>query len=69
VIEGACRHLAGDRLSIACARQGLNGADAVLTLRTVISNGSFQEYRRFRLKSEHQTPYPGINQGQYTLGA
>jgi hypothetical protein len=46
VIEGACRHVIGDRLSIGGARWGLDGAEAVLTLRAVISNGDFREYWR-----------------------
>jgi hypothetical protein len=69
VIEGACRHLIADRLSIGGARWGLDGAEAVLTLRAVISNGDFQEYWRFHLAREHQRIYPGTTQGQYTLGA
>jgi hypothetical protein len=69
VIEGACRHLIADRLSIGGARWGLDGAEAILTLRAVISNGDFEEYWRFHLAREHQRLYPGINQGQYTLGA
>jgi hypothetical protein len=69
VIEGACRHIIGDRLSIGGARWGLDGAEAVLTLRAVISNGDFEEYWRFHLASEHQRLYPGVKQGQYTLGA
>jgi hypothetical protein len=67
-IEGACHHLIGDRLDITGARWGLDGAEAILTLRAVISNGDFDEYRRFRLTREHQRLYPGT-QGQYTLGA
>ena len=70
VIEGACRHLIGDRLDITGARWGLQGAEAVLTLRAVISNGDFDEYWRFHLAREHQRLYPGTTtQGQYTLGA
>ena len=69
VIEGACRHLIGDRLDITGARWGLKGAEAVLTLRAVISNGDFDEYWRFHLAREHQRLYPGTAQGQYTLGA
>jgi hypothetical protein len=69
VIEGACRHLIADRLSIGGARWGLDGAEAILTLRAVISNGDFEEYWRFHLACEHQRLYPGINQGQYALGA
>ena len=69
VIEGACRHLIADRLSIGGARWGLDGTEAVLTLRTVISNGDFEEYWRFHLAREHQRLYPGTTQGQYALGA
>jgi hypothetical protein len=69
VIEGACRHLIGDRLDITGARWGLKGAEAVLTLRAVISNGDFEEYWRFHLACEHQRLYPGRAQGEYTLGA
>jgi len=56
VIERACRHW------------GLDGAEAVLTLRAVISNGDFSEYWRFHLDREHQRLYPGTKQVQYTLG-
>lgn len=69
VIEGACRHLIADRLSLSGPRWGLDGAEAVLTLRAVISNGDFEEYWRFHLACEHQRLYPGVKQGQYTLGA
>jgi hypothetical protein len=69
VIEGACRHLIADRLNLGGARWGLDGAEAVLTLRAVISNGDFEEYWRYHLKCEHRRLYPGIKQGQYTLGA
>jgi hypothetical protein len=51
VIEGACRHLIADRLSLSGARWGLDGAEAVLTLRAVISNGDFEEYGRFHLEA------------------
>jgi hypothetical protein len=69
VIEGACRHLIADRLDIGGARWGLDGAEAVLTLRAAISNGDFEEYWRFHLQREHQRLYPGIKQGQYMLSA
>ena len=66
-IEGACRHLIGDRLDITGARWGLDGAEAILTLRAVISNGDFDEYWRFHLAREHQRLYPGTKQGQGAL--
>ena len=69
VIEGACRHLIGDRLDITGARWGLDGAEAILTLRALISNGDFDDYWRFHLACEHQRLYPGTAQGQYTLSA
>ena len=69
IIEGACRHIIADRLSIGGARWGLDGAEAVLTLRAVISTGDFEEYWRFHLAREHQRLYPGTKQGQYALGA
>lgn len=69
VIEGACRHLIGDRLDITGARWGLQGAEAILTLRAVISNSDFEEYWRFHLAREHQRLYPGTTQGKYALGA
>ena len=69
VIEGACRHLIGDRLDITGSRWGLEGAEAILTLRAVISNGDFDDYWRFHLAREHQRLYPGTAQGQYTLSA
>jgi hypothetical protein len=66
---GACRHIIADRLDIGGARWGLDGAEAVLTLRAVISNGDFEEYWRFHLAREHQRLYPGTKQGKYALGA
>ncbi len=54
VIEGACRHLIGDRLGITGARWGLTGAEAILLLRAVVSNGDFDEYWAYHLRQEHQ---------------
>jgi len=67
VIEGACRHLIGDRLDITGARWGLDGAEAILTLRAVLSNGDFDDYWRYHLTQEHQRLYPGTTQGQCSL--
>jgi hypothetical protein len=61
--------LIADRLNLGGARWGLDGAEAVLTIRAVIGNGDFQEYWRFHLDREHQRHCPGADQGQYTLGA
>jgi hypothetical protein len=61
VIEGACRHLIGDRLDITGARWGLQGAEAVLKLRALWSNGDFPTYWRFHLAQEHRR----VHQARY----
>ena len=67
--RGSMPSLFADRLDIGGARWGLDGAEAVLTLRAVTSSGEFEEYWRFHLAREHQRLYPGTAQGQYALGA
>ena len=57
------------RPGITAARWGLDGAEAILTLRAVISNGDFDDYWPFHLAREHQRLYPGTAQAEYTLGA
>jgi hypothetical protein len=52
VIEGACRHLVKDRLDLTGARWGLNGAEAILKLRALRSNGDFDAYWTFHLNRE-----------------
>ena len=51
-VEGACRHLVKDRMDITGARWGLDGAEAVLKLRALASNGDFSEYWRYHLDRE-----------------
>jgi hypothetical protein len=69
VIEGACRHLIGDRLDITGARWGLAGAEAVLKLRALISNGDFDAYWHHHLAREHHRTYGSPDQGGHTLAA
>ena len=61
VIEGACRHLVKDRMDITGARWGLEGAEAVLKLRALAANGSFEEYWGFHVIREkrriHESRY------------
>lgn len=52
VIEGACRHIVKDRMDITGARWGLEGAEAVLKLRVLRSNGDWDEYWKFHLAQE-----------------
>jgi len=69
VIEGACRHLTGDRLDISGARWGLAGAEAVLKLRAVKTNGDFDRYWRFHLARENQRVHSPHDQDTYDLAA
>ena len=69
VIEGACRHLIGDRPGISGARWGLAGAEAVLKLRALIDNGHFDAYWVFHLAREHQRVHPPPEQERYDLAA
>jgi len=52
VIEGACRHLVKDRMDITGARWGLQGAEAILKLRAIRSNGDFSAYWDYHLAQE-----------------
>jgi len=64
VIEGACRHLVKDRLDITGARWGLDGAEAILKLRALISNHDFDQYWTFHLAQEHRR----VHASRYALG-
>jgi hypothetical protein len=67
VIEGACRHLIGDRLAIAGSRWGVEGAEAILRLRAVIDNGDFDAYWAFHLRREHDRVHQARRQDGYDL--
>jgi len=62
VIEGACRHLVKDRMDITGARWGLLGAEAILKLRAIHSNGDFPKYWRYHLERELER----IHESRYT---
>jgi hypothetical protein len=64
VIEGACRYLVKDRMDITGARWGLNGAEAVLKLRALISNGDLEDYWTWHLDQEQQR----IHHTRYAAG-
>lgn len=65
VIEGACRHLVKDRMDLTGARWGLHGAEAILKLRALRSNGDFDEYWRYHLDREQQR----VHQSRYLNNA
>ncbi|MBB6415062.1 ISKra4 family transposase [Streptomyces sp. AK010] len=64
-IEGACRHLIADRLDITGARWGLAGAEAVLKLRAVTSNGHLDTYFAHHTAREHERLYPTADQATF----
>ena len=62
IIEGACRHLVKDRMDITGARWGLDGAETVLKLRAVRTNGDSPAHWRYDLNQERQR----VHQTRYT---
>lgn len=57
VIEGACRYLVKDRMERTGARWSLDGAEAVLRLRALWTNGDFEPYWTFHLHREYERNY------------
>lgn len=66
-VEGACRHLIADRLAITGSRWSVPGAEAVLTLRAIISNGDFDEYWQFHRTREIERVHPHADQHRFQL--
>lgn len=60
VIEGACRHLIKDRFDITGARWSLDGAEAMLKLRSLKSSGDLNEYLVFHKEKEMDRLYSGF---------
>ena len=58
VIEGACRHLIKDRLERAGMHWTLEGAQAMLDLRSVHIGGQWQAYQNYRIECETERLYP-----------
>jgi hypothetical protein len=57
VIEGACRYLVKDRMERTGARWSLDGAEAVLRLRALWTNGDFESYWTLHLHCEYERNY------------
>ena len=53
LIEGAARWLVKDRMQVTGARWSLDGAEAVLRLRALASNGDFDDYFTFHREQEN----------------
>lgn len=58
VIEGACRHLIKDRMERAGMRWRVPGAQAMLHLRTIHTNGDWAAFQDFRIALETDWLYP-----------
>jgi hypothetical protein len=58
VIEGACRHVIKDRMERAGMRWKVPGAQAMLNLRTIHSNGDWTAFQDFRITLENEWLYP-----------
>ena len=69
IIEGACRHIVKDRMDITGARWGLEGAEAVLKLRALITTGDFGAYWPFHLRREHERIHHAKYRDSYVLAA
>jgi hypothetical protein len=58
VIEGACRHVIKDRMERAGMRWKVPGAQAMLNLRTIRTNGDWTAFQDFRIALETERLYP-----------
>ena len=58
VIEGACRHLVKDRMERAGMRWSLEGAQAMLDLRSLHISGQWDEFTAHRIRKETERLYP-----------
>ena len=65
VIEGACRHIVADRFDVTGARWSLPGAEAILKLRALRSNGDFDNYWTYHLDQERHR----VHESRYLNGA
>ena len=57
VVEGACGHLVKDRMEQAGMRWTQEGAQAILDLRAVRSNGDWEAYWQFHRQQQHHRLY------------
>ena len=69
VIEGACRHLIGDRMGITGARWGIDGAQAILQLRAITASGDLDDYWNHHIAQERQRNHLSRYQPAHGLAA
>ena len=58
VIEGACRHVVGDRLDRTGTRWTVEGAVSMLATRTTYLSDDWNDYQQFRIKREQTRLHP-----------
>lgn len=58
VVEGACRHLVKDRMELTGMRWCIHGAQAMLSLRSVLLNEDWNKFHTYRIEHETQRMYP-----------
>jgi len=58
VIEGACRYVVKDRMERSGMRWSVEGAQAMLDLRTTYVNGQWEEFQKYRIEQENLRLYP-----------
>ncbi len=58
VIEGACRYVVKDRMERAGMRWTVEGAQAMLDLRSTYVNGQWVEFQNYRIAQENLRLYP-----------
>ncbi len=61
VVEGACRNLINDRMELTGMRWSLNGAEAMIRLRSVDINEDWEDFWAFHRKKEKSDLYPGCS--------
>jgi hypothetical protein len=69
VIEGACRHLIGDRMGITGARWSVEGAQVILQLRAISASGDLDEYWNHHITRERQRNHLSRYQPDHQLAA
>jgi len=69
VIDDACRHIVKDGMDITGAGWRLQGAEAILKLRALISNGDFDDYWNYHLRQERQRIHQSRYRNKVTLAA
>lgn len=58
IIEGACRHYIKDRMERAGMRWSMDGAQAMLDMRSIFINGDWSDFQKFRIEKETEMAYP-----------